>query len=75
MNVVGSRREVNGIGAVRANVMTRAGAAKRSVRPAVFPQEILAAFGDRDAHAEAGDRLARDIAAIDRVFPDRQPRA
>src|SRR5947207_14833016 len=45
-----------------------------SVDAAVLAQEFLAAFGDGDTQAVRG-RPPRDIAAVDGVFPDRQPRA
>jgi hypothetical protein len=62
------RRESIGGGPARANVMAPSGAA------AVFAQEFGAALGDRHAYATRR-RLARDIAAIDGVLPDRQARA
>jgi hypothetical protein len=39
----------------------------------VVSQEFFTGFGDRYS-CSAGDEDARDVAAIDRVLPDRQPR-
>src|SRR5665213_595448 len=45
-----------------------------SNRAAVRAQQFFAALGDRHDDTGSSDYLARDIAAVDRVFPDRQPR-
>src|SRR5436190_1140913 len=47
----------------------------RSVPAAMLEQEFFAAFGDCNPYAHSRDWLARDIAAIDGVFPVRQTRA
>ena len=38
-------------------------------------QQLFAVLRNRNDHPETRDRLARDVAAIDRILPDRQPRA
>src|SRR5665647_1324501 len=47
--------------------------AARSADAAVRTQKFCAVFGDGYDQPEAGDGFALDIAAIDRILPDRQP--
>jgi len=46
-----------------------------SAGPAMRAQEFRAALGEHHPDAGAGGRLPRDVAAIDRILPDRQSRA
>jgi hypothetical protein len=46
-----------------------------SADAAVVAQPFFSVFRGRHDHAKARDDLARDITAIDRILPDRQPRA
>src|ERR1700688_4695639 len=63
----------------RAKVMTlcapTSSNSRGSAHSAMRAQKFCAALGDRYPDACTRDRLARDVAAIDRVLPDRQPRA
>src|SRR3954452_8772131 len=52
---------------------TNARRQSKSVHAAMLTQEFFAVFGNRHPQSFHG-RPARDITAIDRVFPDRQPR-
>src|ERR1700737_2746822 len=47
----------------------------RSTNATVRAQQLCAAFGDGDDQPKTGDGFALDKTAIDRVLPDRQPRA
>jgi hypothetical protein len=60
---------------MRLHELHRIGRPKSMAGAAIVAQQLLAVCRGRHGDAKAGDGLAHDIAAIDRVLPDRQPKS
>src|ERR1700682_3545181 len=82
MNVAITHGRVNGVGTGAresddtpcAPTSSNSGCSLGSAHSAMRAQEFFAALGDRYPDACSRHLLARDVAAIDRVLPDPQPR-
>src|SRR3981081_3431489 len=61
--------------AARSADATGSAEATGSADATVLAQEFFAVFGHFHDQPETGNGFARDVAAIDRILPDRQPRA